>query len=349
MRSAEFPKHKEDPRELRILVLGDSIINGGALTDQHDLPTELLRRDLTEQLKRPVVVGNVSAGSWGPPNLLAYVKEFGTFDADVAIFVISSHDATDVPTFAPLDPDSFPESKPPCALWEAITRYLPRYLPGGLKRHAESRQPPSDADREKGLAAFDELLQIFKDAGATEIVLQHETRAELDQGVDPDHDRIAEVGMRAGAKVVQLAPKFKSSIDHGIDPYRDDGLHPNTAGQRLIYEALREAVMNAIKGRRELDKAALRTYRFEILTSESGKQVSFQRQQVITAAAVEECACTDQGRDQRQRIVSVSHCSVKVVSRGRFDTHGIVTAACVKRDTAGTRRRDRCLIAVGTE
>ena len=59
MRSAEFPKHKQDPRKLRILVLGDSIINGGTLTDQDDLATELLRRDLIERLGRPVVVGNI--------------------------------------------------------------------------------------------------------------------------------------------------------------------------------------------------------------------------------------------------------------------------------------------------
>lgn len=38
---------------------------------------------------------NISAGSWGPDNCAAYLKEKGTFGAEGIILVVSSHDAHD--------------------------------------------------------------------------------------------------------------------------------------------------------------------------------------------------------------------------------------------------------------
>jgi hypothetical protein len=242
MRSPEFAKVRQEPRELRVLVLGDSIINGGVLTDQSKLATELLRPDLEERLGRPVVVANISAGSWGPPNLLAYVKEFGTFDADIAVLVLSSHDAADVPTFAPLDENAFPQKKPPFALWEAATRYLPRYLPGA---RPSDQAPPSDSapkNDEEALSALTSLIDLLQDKDIHVAVLLHETRSELESGADPGQKAIKQVCSQAGIKPINLGPAFKQSIDRGEDPYRDDGLHPNDIGQRLIYEELRQAV-----------------------------------------------------------------------------------------------------------
>ena len=64
MRSEDFPRHKSQPDELRVMVFGDSVVNGGSLTDHADLATTILQRRLSEDLGRPVVVGNISAGSW---------------------------------------------------------------------------------------------------------------------------------------------------------------------------------------------------------------------------------------------------------------------------------------------
>ena len=43
MRSEDFPRGKVTPREFRILMLGDSIINGGNLTDDSELASHLLK------------------------------------------------------------------------------------------------------------------------------------------------------------------------------------------------------------------------------------------------------------------------------------------------------------------
>src|SRR5881394_1856062 len=61
MRSDPFPVHKADPNEIRVMVVGDSVVNGGVLTDQSELATEVLKRKLAAKLNRPVVIGNISA------------------------------------------------------------------------------------------------------------------------------------------------------------------------------------------------------------------------------------------------------------------------------------------------
>ena len=129
MRTDDFPAQKR-PGELRIMVYGDSVVNGGNLTDHAGLATTMLRRELEARTGRDVVVGNISAGSWGPGNWLAYAREYGFFGADMIVLVISSHDSGDVPTFQPLDPATHPTESPVSAFWEGIERYVPRYIQG---------------------------------------------------------------------------------------------------------------------------------------------------------------------------------------------------------------------------
>src|SRR5688572_12479702 len=60
MRCDDFPQRRTDPNELRVLVMGDSVVNGGARIDQSQTCTAIAQRDLTTHLARPVVVGNIS-------------------------------------------------------------------------------------------------------------------------------------------------------------------------------------------------------------------------------------------------------------------------------------------------
>jgi hypothetical protein len=160
--------------------------------------------------------------------------------------VFSSHDAADVPTFEPLDRNSIPQAKPAGALWEAVTRYLPRYLPG---RSAASDEPAPEivsSNRTAGLAATRALVETFRQAGAKVIVLLHQSRDELATRPEAGHEMLRVVCGQAGAKVIDLGPKFQASIDRGADPHRD-GLHPNAVGQRVIYEVLRNALVEQLQ------------------------------------------------------------------------------------------------------
>ena len=60
MRSPEFPARKTDERELRVMVLGDSIVHGGNPTDQADLATTKLPGMLGERLGWIQAIGAVA-------------------------------------------------------------------------------------------------------------------------------------------------------------------------------------------------------------------------------------------------------------------------------------------------
>jgi lysophospholipase L1-like esterase len=81
---------------LVVLLIGDSVINGGSLTDHDSLASTKLEKRLSTTLKKRVRVLNIASGSWGPDNVAGYLKKRGVFDADLICLVTSSHDAHDI-------------------------------------------------------------------------------------------------------------------------------------------------------------------------------------------------------------------------------------------------------------
>ena len=243
MRSRDFPRNKINPAELRVLVVGDSIINGGAQTDQHALATTLLEHKLAESLNRPVMVANIAAGSWGPPNILAYLRRFGLFDADVVVIVLNSPDYADAPKFGPLGPGR-PQRKPVLALQELRDKYLPRYFKKrrGLQR---KRQAPTPEAIETCLSALREMIRMTRQAGVTVLLAQHLKRSELATKPEIGHRKIAQVAQAVGVEPIQLGPAFSKALQTGPVPYVGD-IHPNEHGQRLIAEVLFDPIREAV-------------------------------------------------------------------------------------------------------
>lgn len=233
MRSEPFPEKKEQPSELRILVFGDSVINGGALTDQEELATTLLQRHL-DRLDRPARVGNISAGSWGPENLLAYVQRYGWFEGDLCIFVLSTHDARDIRTFPEeLGPD-FPLQKP-FALEELFVRYLAKYV---FPRTGQREAPivPDDAARERSKNALRSLLAGAQINGCRPIVLHHPEREEDLALANIDRAAIQDAVRSADVPFVPMAKKLGPPEVRALF-YRDT-IHVNEEGQKTYAEVL---------------------------------------------------------------------------------------------------------------
>lgn len=255
MRSDDFPPQKTQPHELRILVVGDSVVNGGNLTDHSRLATTLLQERLSRELHRPVLVGNVSAGSWGPPNQLAYIRQFGFLDADAVILVLSSHDAIDAPTFEPLNPATHPTQAPWSAIWEGVTRYLPRYLRVGTAFEAPpppvTRETINPRDLEVCLSAEREFFASARSAGVIGLLLQHWEASELSQG-QPEfgHDEILQAAAEAGVPVFQDATVLRDYTLSGRKPYRDN-IHLNDNGQsayaEVLYDILKRAAAEKVQ------------------------------------------------------------------------------------------------------
>jgi hypothetical protein len=194
-----------------------------------------------------VVVGNISAGSWGPPNELAYLKKFGLFDADVLVIVLSSGDYGDAPTFEPAVGilAGAPDHKPVLALWEGFQRYL---LPKFKREPAPADVPAATpAAIEWCTRALKEMIELGRGRGAKVIVAQHLEREESMAAPYPGHAVIAAVARGAGVEPLELGPAFETARARGEQPYHDN-IHITASGHRIIAEELTKAVEGVLKG-----------------------------------------------------------------------------------------------------
>lgn len=217
---------------LRVLVIGDSVVNGGALTDDMALGTRVAQQRLTEELGRPVWVGNASAGSWGPGNMLAYLQEYGAFGADIIILVLSSHDLTDVPQFPEELGPEFPSRRPVLAVEEAVLRYLPRYVP------ALRAEPTVPSNVDQGPRLLAQLLEESKSAATHVVVLQHFERDE----------QLGDPGPSALARQFEVSGADSRPMRDVLSPshYRDT-IHLNDEGHAVYASEFVKLVLAAVR------------------------------------------------------------------------------------------------------
>jgi hypothetical protein len=256
MRADDFPPHKSSPNELRVLVVGDSIVYGGVLLDQSEIDTEILKRDLQKAFERPVVVGNASAKGWGPPNELEYLKRFGTLDADVVILELSSHDYADVPTFIPVVGTSvdFPDKTPPLALIDLFKTYLlPRYLRWGRTPAGVDETGANTAHSQQDIAecrvAERDFFRFAREHQAKVALAQHLSRPELAGEYLPGYYANQAVAKEENAPYVDDADELRPLLQSGQDPFfPGDPLHLNRSGQPILAHTLRRAIDLAMRG-----------------------------------------------------------------------------------------------------
>lgn len=237
MRSSEFPAEKLSG-EIRITAFGDSVLNGGSQIDQSNIATSILQQELREVSGKQVIIGNVSAGSWGPGNWLAYVKEYGFFDSDFIVLVLSSHDYTDNPDFLPLNPNTHPTTEPLSAIVEGITRYLPRFLPrvssNQLPSFAETPSNPAMSQVEQALNDLQEFLILAKKNSSKVLVFQHWEKKELlNSSTTRGAQLINKLCNSLNIETVQLGHDLSAALDSGRNPYLDN-IHLNTEGHAIL-------------------------------------------------------------------------------------------------------------------
>jgi hypothetical protein len=255
MRADDFPPHKASPQELRVLVVGDSVIYGGVRIDQRLIDTEILKRNLQRQYHRPVVVGNASAKSWGPPNELAYLKRFGTFDADVVILELSSHDYADAPSFIPVVGISgdYPGKRPWFALNDLLRTYvLPTYFHWGRTPPEVDRTNITAAESQQDIAACREAERAFfslaREHNAKIILVQHLSLPELNGQVQPGYFANQQVAQAEQVPFLDDTPELRAQIKAGKKPFfKGDNLHLNGLGQIALAHTLQRAVVQALQ------------------------------------------------------------------------------------------------------
>lgn len=225
---------------LRVLCLGDSVTNGGAVTDQADTISYRLEALLRQRLGQAEVL-NASAPGWAIANELGWLSTHGTLDSRFVALIISTHDL-----FQPLAPasvvdthPSFPSRRPGLALEDLVRHYLLPFLmrEGGAADPGAAGVAASEAQAQKNR---EDILAI------NGIVTQGKGRLVvvfLEQGLDRSGDK-ATLGAkrelfsllsRHAIPVVTLGAEVES---RGRDAMFRDDVHPNPAGNLVIAEAL---------------------------------------------------------------------------------------------------------------
>jgi hypothetical protein len=224
-----------------ILLIGDSVINGGNLTDQDSLASTLLEEWLSQCAKRTIRVLNISAGSWGPDNAAAYLKEQGTFDADAMVLVCSSHDAYDNMTFTEVvgKHPQFPKSQAYFAwekLWERGWQHLQQYFRKSTKlTEAPAHDPPFNT-------GFASLQFIASKNGIPLVLFLHPSLQEL---------KTNKMAIMA-APIVQFCDTENISLTKGLEVGADqshyrDQIHYTEKGQRFLAETLFPVLWSLIR------------------------------------------------------------------------------------------------------
>lgn len=234
LRSPECPATRQNDRELRVLVLGDSVVNGGSHVTQSDLATERLAARLTQVTDRPVTLINGSANSWGPANQLAFLRRYGTFDADIVVLVVSSHDLVDVPVHlaeAKAHPGAV-YNQPWCALSEVAGLAWARLVPASVP------DPPSERDAglaAAGLAALGELLDELRARTPRLLVAMHWDREEQAAGTPrAAHDTVLAVVREKGIATLELGPGYAAAAADPSSVAATMGLGDSTEGASAI-------------------------------------------------------------------------------------------------------------------
>lgn len=250
MRSPDFPKDRPAD-ELRVLLVGDSIVNAGVLTDDSETATALLQQDLSKRFSRKVVVGNIGAGSWGPENQLAYLRRYGTFGAQLVVFIWSEHDVYDYPKFDVFEtnPQDHPTRKPLLALSEIVMRYIiPRYLPALLSDVVIPEPAKFGDPMPRCVNAMKEQIHMVRNAGAEVLIVRHYSVPDFQVSETPGHFAIRRLAEAEGVPMISMdAAILKTNRERGGYYRGNDPNHPSVLGQRVLAEQMLQPVSELLE------------------------------------------------------------------------------------------------------
>lgn len=233
------------PSALRVLCIGDSITNGGALTDQAQTYPYLLEAALRTQ-GIPAEVMNASAAGWSLENAAGWLRWHGSFAAQVVVLEVATHDL-----FQPAAESSlidvhpaFPSRAPLFASGEVLRRYLlPRLIPGmAVADPGTTGVERTPATARRAVKTVLAMTDTVRAAGGRVVVLQVEQPAPLepDDAVTQEAKRMLRDALDdAGVTLVSTAPLFATP---GAQSLFRDAYHPNEAGNWVMANAVAQVI-----------------------------------------------------------------------------------------------------------
>ncbi len=239
---------------LRILLLGDSIVNGGWWTDQSDIISEMLSQQLTQTQDKQtpehrIEVLNIAANSWGPPNQLAYLRKFGTFQAACLVLIINTDDLFTKPpnpNLVGVDPN-YPDHRPILGLQELLNRF--RSSPPSSTTTSFSQRQPSDPVS-YNLQAIEEIRDIATLAQIPFLLAMTPLLRELGSPGPRDYEikarqRLTELTQSQKIFYIDFLPLF-NSINEPKSFYRDH-IHLSVQGNQFVTEKLTQTLQEKME------------------------------------------------------------------------------------------------------
>ncbi len=229
---------------IRILVFGDSILNGGLPTNNEDLATSVLEKKLSLKLRKKVRVLNISASSWGPDNAAAYLKKHGDFGAKMLVLVFSSHDYFDNMGFEREVGvnSSYPAKNPSLAIIDFFQNYLVpvikfRLFPPDIHKN-ESLYYLNSKNMNSG---WDYFIQYSKQKNIPLLVYLH---GEKEEALNGSYNKYGKwlAKYLSDAHVPYIA-------DVNLNPdqkFFRDFIHFNKDGQRFMAKAMEPLILKTL-------------------------------------------------------------------------------------------------------
>ncbi len=222
--------------KVKVLKIGDSVINGGAHLDHEDLASTILERKVQKQDATARVL-NVSAGSWGPDNAMAYLSEHGHFGTSTILMVFSSHDYHDNRHFRTVvgEHPTWPKEQPFCAITDAWSNYILPRLTGG-----NDYDYLSGFDNSAVNSGWTDIPEYCHRNGIRLICYLHPEVSEVENG------RFNENGKSLCDLLSKKEVEWFSGLDYKPQTeYYRDNIHLNSSGHAHLAKVLNEILEEA--------------------------------------------------------------------------------------------------------
>lgn len=219
---------------IRVILIGDSVPNGGVHTDHDSLASTHLEKWLSTALKAKVRVLNISAGSWETDNAAGYIQKYGLFDASMVCLVVNSGDRSDGIFSEPIVGvyADYPAEKPLSALLYVSKKILEQKA---IKYNLLPPLPKPDSVTYNG---WDYFVSLSKKIPLT--ILFHPTIKELNGGAS------AELGSFLTVMQSNQLPYIDGrQCNYNESLYRDK-IHLTESGQRHLAGILYRPILDSL-------------------------------------------------------------------------------------------------------
>lgn len=231
--------------EKRIMLLGDSVVYGNHHIDQTETIAHYLSNSLNDETSAPHTVISAAASSWGPKNMLEYIKERGLYESDLVYLVLSSHDIFDFPDFnRAVIP--YRVNKNIAATDDIIYAVYNRAKPWLKSKFNSTGQGLSFEEASlRTRSIINEIIEYAQNQDV-EIILVFHPSAQQSMNDFLDVSFFENIANRNNIDFLNMQPDYKNFNIFSLDKVHYDGLHLTAEGAELFAKIIKEKTLDKL-------------------------------------------------------------------------------------------------------